>query len=134
MRVVSSDEEEPPVRKRSRKGKEKETVTYAAWEEAGSSEEGGGKMADEEALKKFLEDAGVKWLEDQCRSSIKFSSAFLTQYIDKNKWNGEFDERIGKLAAWPGKESVDGLRCEHLSPDCELRHFSICSLFKFTIY
>ena len=45
----------------------------------------------------------------------------VTEWIDKN--NG-FEERTGKLARWPGKESADGLRSEHLLPDCEFNQSS----------
>ena len=60
----------------------------------------------------------MKWLMNQCRLSIKCSSMSLIKCIDKNGWKNDFQKRIGQLSSWPGKESADGLRSEHLSPDC----------------
>jgi hypothetical protein len=78
-------------------------------------------MTDEEAVKNFAKDPGLVWLINQCESYISIFIVFLQIISSKgnNGWKDDFDFHSSSLSAWPGKESTDGLRAEHLSPDCE---------------
>lgn len=97
-------------------------MTYTPWEESEGSGSGstvGVGLTDSEALKEFLEAPGLVWLMERSKSIFRLFRALVTQRIDKEQWKEDFDERTGNLASWPGRESVDGLRSEHLSPDCK---------------
>jgi hypothetical protein len=50
-----------------------------------------------------------------CRCSVQSS-----YFTDKDNWNRVLPSYEELPKDWPGKESVEGLRREHLTPDCRL--------------
>jgi hypothetical protein len=128
-RVLSNQDEPPRPNKKIKKGKHKPKVNYLPWKERSKQEEVVKSMTDEEALRNFMEDPGLTWLLKQCESYIMifvlFSDRLPSTSKAKNHWMDDFEE-AGSVSTWPGKESDDGLRAEHLCPDCESRIGMFC--------
>jgi hypothetical protein len=79
------------------------------------------RMTQEEASQSFNNDPGIRWFQQQCKHSHLPNIFMLSLgYPDECGWNRFLPHMSDISVPWPGDESKDGLRKEHLSPDCKL--------------
>ena len=93
------------------------------WEErTGDWEEERVETTHEEAIRVAIrEDPGLVWLREQCKPNLRLLNSFTQWHpVDEQGWANYYPGIEEMPKGWPGKESDDGLRVEHLTPDCEL--------------
>ena len=82
-------------------------------------------MIEDGPLPELEEDGGVSWINGQCENQpLPIIMYLCLLLLDGGDWRSYFPTLEEMPEGWPGQESEDGLREEHLS-DCKWESSSL---------